>query len=98
MNSAIGPSMTDERIAVIRDTVAGIQAQCALLLALIGQMQTNGAGRLVDGSSESVQTRQGQQHYGEEPKKKDPLAERLEQIAGAKAPHSAPAGASLQED
>ena len=89
--------MNDERISVIRDTVAGIQAQCALLLALIGQMQTNGAGRLADGSSERIQARQGPQHYGEVPKS-DPLAERLAQIAGAKSPLTAPAGASLQED
>ena len=87
--------MNDERISVIRDTVAGIQAQCALLLALIGQMQVGaGAGQVPQAAGRA----QGPQHYGEEPKKKDPLAQRLEQIAGAKAPHSAPAGAPLQED
>lgn len=91
--------MTDERIAVIRDTVAGIQAQCALLLALIGQMQTGGSPHTSEAAVEAFHRRQqGQPHYGEEPKKKDPLAERLEQIAGAKQPHSAPAGAPLQED
>ena len=95
--------MNDERIAVIRDTVAGIQAQCALLLALIGQMQTGAAGRLVDGSSEPVQERsKGPQHYPntvEVAPEKNPLAERIAQVAaGAKSPHSAPAGASLQED
>ena len=91
--------MTDERISVIRDTVAGIQAQCALLLALIGQMQTGGSPHTSEAAVEAFHRRQqGPQHYGEAPKS-DPLAERIAQVAaGAKSPLTAPAGAPLQED
>lgn len=89
--------MSDPRVALLRDMIAGIQAQCALALGLIGQM--SGGGAPVPQTETRASGPSRVQHYGEAaPSAPSRLAERVHQIAGAQEPPNAPAGASTPHE
>ena len=88
--------MNDPRIPILRDAIAGIQAQCAMLLGVLSQMQ--GPPQGASGTPDAVRAIQERlsrkpQHYGEAP-----ATPANPESVGAETPSTAPAGATTAED